>query len=157
MHEYSFACVVLVTSLGSACGSETDCTFEHVVSVETEGLALLDCGSLQGPNGSESFDRVPWRAAHDCVLAASAAQEPFVVRSLQPGLEGALKLAYVGRSVAGAWSLSMLSESYRPDASTRPAEEYECDALMDRGDCVDVTTTLCVSCVGKALVDRCGE
>lgn len=155
--RYGIAAGLLCSTIAGACSSETDCTFEHTVAVETEGLAPRDCGSLQGPSGAEPFDRAPWRAAHDCVLAASAAQEPFVVRFVKPGIEGAHKRAYVGRSSGGAWSLSLFSESYNIDTTTLPTEKYACDALMDLGDCADVTATLCVSCVGNALVHRCGE
>lgn len=147
---------MIFAALGSGCGAEPDCSFEHVVEHETAGRELRDCGSPTPSLFGEPVDRAQWEDAHDCAISSSTSQQPFVVRWVVPGVEGATKYAFVGRMSGGTWSLAQFIENFNADGSTRPTIEYACAALGDQGDCADLTRTLCVTCGQGALVASCG-
>jgi len=148
---------VLVATLGTGCASDPDCSFEHVVEDETSGRGLRDCGSPTPSFFEEPVDREQWSDAHDCAISSASSRQPFVVRWVVPGVEGATKYAFVGRLSGNEWSLAQFIENFNADGSTRPAIEYACAALGDQGDCADLTRTLCVTCGQGALVATCGE
>lgn len=148
---------LLVSALGNGCDSGPDCSFEHVVAEEISGHGLRDCGYPAGSPFGQPADPAPWRDAHDCAVASSSSQQPFVVRWLVPGVEGATKYALVGRLSGGVWSLAQFIENFNSDGTTRPTVEYACDALVDQGGCAEVTRTLCLSCGAGAVAKSCGD
>ena len=148
---------LLVSALGNGCDSGPDCSFEHVVEEEISGHALRDCGSPAGSPFGQPSDLAPWHDAHDCAVTSSSSHQPFVVRWLVPGVEGATKYAVVGRLSGGVWSLAQFIENFNPDGTTRPTIEFRCAALGDQGDCADLTRTLCLTCGQGTLVGSCGE
>jgi hypothetical protein len=156
----SFRLALAATFAAVGVGCDPDCSFDHVIDEAIGDQALRDCGSPSSNHG-EPGDLTPWRAAHDCAVASSSTQEPFVVRWLVPGFEGAVRYAVVGRDSGGLWSLAQFIEGYNPDGSTQPTVEYSCAALIDRGDCgstglTGLTQTLCIECTDRARVAGCG-
>ncbi len=148
---------LLVSALGNGCDSDPDCSFEHVVAEEISGHGLRDCGYPAGSSFGQPADLAPWREAHDCAVTSSSTQQPFVVRWLVPGVEGATKYAIVGRLSGGVWSLAQFIENFNSDGTTRPTVEFTCAALGDKDDCADLTQTLCLTCGQGTIVSTCGE
>ncbi len=157
MHWRLFIAGLLVTALENGCSSDPDCTFEHVVEEGISGHDLRDCGYPSGSPFGQPADLAPWRDAHDCAVTSSSSQQPFVVRWLVPGVEGATKYAFVGRLSGDEWSLAQFTETFDADTTTRPTIEWMCTDLGDQGDCADLTRTLCLTCGQGALVRTCGE
>ena len=146
-----------VAVIVSGCEVEVDCSFDHVVGHETADRELRDCGSPTTSLYGEPVHLEKWGAAHDCAISSSAAHEPFVVRWVVPGVEGATKYAFVGRLSDNVWSIAQFIESFNADGTTRPTVEYACAALGDQGECADLTRTLCVTCGQGALAASCAE
>lgn len=148
----------VVAALVTGCG-EPDCSFDHVVAEYAEGLQLHDCGDLPPWDllTTPIPDPAAARAAHDCAVASWSAQLPFVVHWRIPHIEGTEEIAFVAHSVAGEWSLASFVNGVSVNASASPTVKYGCSDLVDRGDCADVTRTLCLDCADRELVERCGD
>ncbi len=146
---------LVAVAIAAGCGSDPDCSFDHVVEEAIHPADLADCGYPVGAPFEAPTDLTPWRVSHDCAIASSAAQQPFIVRWLVPSVEGATRYALVGGLSQSRWSLALFEEGFNADATTRPTVEYACE-LHDRGACADVAQTLCLDCGARAITEECG-
>jgi len=91
---------LLVGLVGGACGEpRSGYTVSRCIDEYTGDAELKTCGWLEPTEPLGPIDAASARAAADCALAAHANAQAFLVRWVEPGIEGETELAYVGAIV----------------------------------------------------------
>lgn len=138
---------IVVCMFAAACGEPP--TFEDLIADHIDGATLVDCGRLGSPIGGPPIHR--WYAARDCAIAASSAQDNFVVTWDDQGVEGANRIGFVGVQRDGRWRIDRFYQGYtwqkdRPDPAP---EQVECGSVMVQSEqCGDgsIYHSLCLVC-----------
>ncbi len=144
----------LITHLLGA-GCDRRCAFDDVVGEYISGETLLDCGDLPSWVGGPPIEA--WFAARDCAVAAMTAQSPFIVRWEEQGIEGSASRGYVGVWRDSTWALTSFHEGYGVDGRTHPTVWRTCTSLAVRSSCTSAQWDLCLDCLEKSEIERCGE
>ena len=150
-----FGLVSLVT--GCATTPET-CTFEAELHAQLAPGTYGNCGDVE----YEQFvnpppDPAPFRAMHDCLLSAVAAQQPFVGIHGYSIIDGGTETAFEGTIIAGTYRLFQVVFSRAAvNGEHKSATISACTALVDQGtSCPNMLEDLCLTCAEPAIVSTC--
>jgi hypothetical protein len=127
------------------------CVIEHVVEVASAGTTPRDCGHL--PIGTIDG---PFVVAHDCVVAAAAAHEDFVVLWDIQGVDSRVANAYLGRTTSAGWAITAFFYDDFGTPEPRPSTTTStCAQLDDLGACGQVQRSLCLACADQNTIATC--
>lgn len=138
--------------LATACGSDDDegngsttdeceaCAFDPLVEAVAapSEQPTMDCGSVDHDD-----DAAAWTAAHDCVLAALAAETAVELRWTPQVIDSVHFTAIVG-AVGESYAIAEIDwDCYQGDvmASQRP-----CTSVTALDDCIIVPGSICLQC-----------
>jgi hypothetical protein len=134
--------VAFVAALQLAGCADRACTLETVVDEFLVDSNLVQCGSLDVSASNDA----PLGEAHDCVLAAQAQRQAFVVFWYIQGIEGVDRSAYAAVHRDGTYQLAAFHQGYNVDTTVLPTVVRTCTHLNDKGACALPTFDLCLQC-----------
>jgi hypothetical protein len=135
-------CFAIGASLAPGC-VDHDCSLDHVVDEFVGTTAHVDCGHFQ----ASANDDPPYRAAHDCVVAAYSQQQAFAVVWNIQGIEGQIRSGYAGVIRDGDYRLARFDQGFLKDTTVPPTIQRNCSAFLDDGACEGPHLELCLRCV----------
>ncbi len=134
------------------------CTFDTQLHAQLAPGVYGNCGDVDYEQYlNPPPDPAPFRALHDCLVAAVAARQPIVGTHGYSIIDGGTETAFEGTLTAGSYRLfQVVFNTEAVNGEQASATISECTALVDQGaDCPGVLENLCLACENPVSVSTC--
>jgi hypothetical protein len=145
----------------AGCAAPPDCSEQAQFLAELSPGTYGNCGNFGYDNyeaGMQNPDPAPYRAAHDCLLAATVAEEPIVASSSIGEIDGASTYVFEGTMRDGRYQIFEIAYGrVAVGGATESSTISACSSLVDLGTACDVTASFCLGCADATPVSTCSE